>query len=149
MIKKLMSMEILESLPLERYLEIGKDVSRINPEELDYELMRQAYTYSYFSILESEAHQLYETAMSEFLRYQSTAKVEERERRQRDKQKATDKSLEDWVSAQPEYQELLSNTIEADGRRKRIRGIVRGLEQRKDTLIQLSSNKRAESKIYH
>ena len=144
-----MSMEILESLPLERYLEIGKDVSRINPEELDDELMRQASTYTYFSILESEAHQLYETAMSEFLRYQSTAKVEERERRQRDKQKATDKSLEDWVSAQPEYQELLSNTIEADGRRKRIRGIVRGLEQRKDTLIQLSSNKRAESKIYH
>lgn len=149
MTKKLMSLEILESLPLEEYLEIGKEVSRINPEELDDELMRQASTYTHFSILESRAHQLYETAMSEFLRYQSTAKVEERERRQRDKQKATDKALEDWVSAQPEYQELLSNTIEADGRRKRIRGIVRGLEQRKDTLIQLSSNRRAESKIYH
>ena len=62
--------------------------------------------------------------------------------------KATDKYLEAYVISQPEYRELHEKVVTQNFKLNLITNLVQSLEQKKDMLVQLSANSRAETQIY-
>ena len=57
--------------------------------------------------------------------------------------------MESYVKSRPEYKEMLDSKRALDTKYDLLKGLVTSLTHKKDTLIQMSSNARAEKNIYN
>ena len=146
--RKMLSKEILHSLPIDQYADMAEEIGRINPADIDGDLMRHPAIFTHFAGVASEAKRLADRSLLNLSLYESSAKEDERRNRIEKGIKITDKSIENWVITQPKYRELQSELLESNARYEKIKAIVRGLEHKRDCLVQLSSNNRAISKIH-
>jgi hypothetical protein len=62
--------------------------------------------------------------------------------------KYTAKDLDDYVMAHPDYFLLVETANDAQFKYSLIKGLVQSLDQKKDMLVQLSANSRAETNLY-
>jgi hypothetical protein len=138
--------DILSDFTWDNYKDITEELTRVNLVDLDGEMARQATIYSYYyglmsaaksdaNKLESDLHRLMGVLRSGFKASSST--------------KLTAKDLDDLVLSSPEYDKASSEVRELNFKYEILKGLTRALEHKKDMLVQLSSNRRAETKLYN
>ena len=131
-----------ESMSWETYIKLADGLVEINKEDLEGELLRQASNYAYLNGLSSLAKRDLDVASSKLDQY--IAITRKSESMKRIGEKTTDKMLESLVTSQPEYQQLVEDLTNKTYKYNLIRNLVQAIECKKDMLIQLSANNRAE-----
>ena len=137
-----------EDLTWENYVALSDKIVQVNRHDIEGELMRHASTYSYYSGLLSFAKKRLSQAQLRLDQFMAQTRKGEHETRLSKGLKATDKYLEAYVISHPEYGDI---NIAADDARFKLgllKSLVEALEQKKDMLVQLSANSRAETSIY-
>ena len=67
----------------------------------------------------------------------------------RNAQKATAKNVENYIFANTDYNNQVQRVNDAQERYLTLKGLVNALELKKDMLVQLNANRRAETKLYN
>lgn len=131
-----------ESMSWDTYIKLADGLVEINKDNLETELLRQSSNYAYLNGLASLAKKDLDVASSKLDQY--IAITRKSESMKRVGEKTTDKMLESLVTSQPEYQQLVEELTNRTYKYNLIRNLVQAIECKKDMLVQLSANTRAE-----
>lgn len=141
----MIDIRVLEDFTWDNYREISDALVKFNDHDIDEEMMRQASLYSYYHGLMCAAKKSMNdldadlTRLSAKLRsgYKSSATG-----------KLTAKDLDDLVLADDSYRAAQQEVNDSTFKYELLKGLVRALEQKKDMIVQVSANKREETKLY-
>ena len=138
--------ELLADFNWDNYRELSDSLTAINLVDLDNELARQATIYSYYNGLMSAAKSELSDLEAELNRLSGTVRSN---LKRGSSVKLTAKDLDDLVFCDDTY--ILQNELvnQASFRYDVLKGLCRALEHKKDMLVQISSNRRAETKLYN
>jgi hypothetical protein len=144
--KPLVEIDVLDNLSWSDFAEIVNQIVHFEEADVEDEMMRQGTIYSYYYGLMSVAKKDMDEAAGSRDRLASVIRREARENNRG--KKLTAKDLDDLVVESQEVfdaeQELIQATLKYD----MLKGLVRALEHKRDMLVQCSSNRRAETKLY-
>ena len=138
-------LQTLEELTWENYVDVTDAITQFDKFEIDNEMMSQASIYSYYQGMLSLAKRGLDDANLDLTKYMATARKEKKESTSA---KQTAKDLDDFVESSEQYALYTKQVNEANFKYTLLKGLVSALEQKKDMLIQLSSNRRAETNLY-
>ena len=138
-------LEALEDLTWENYVDIADGVTQFNKHEIDNELTRQASVYSYYQGLLSIAKKRLDDANLDLTKYTAQTR---KEKKSSTVAKQTAKDLDDFVESTEEFVQYSKEVNNASFKYTLLKGLVSSLEHKKDMLVQLSSNRRAETNLY-
>ena len=147
--KPALLLKALDDLTWETYVQLSDDLLKIDRLDLEKELANQAIMYAYYHGMLTEAKKRESLAEVAFATQAGKVRSEYRQEHIADVRKPTAPDMQAAVDADPivnlKKKELAAATEKVDY----LKGLVRSMEQRKDCLIQLSSNARAEIKLNH
>jgi hypothetical protein len=138
-------LEALEDLTWENYVDIADSVTQYDKHEIDTEMARQASIYSYYQGLLSVAKNRLDEANLTLTKFCAVAR---KEKKNASTTKQTAKDLDDFVMSEPEFALYTKKVNDAQFKYTLLKGLVSSLEHKKDMLVQLSSNRRAETNLY-
>jgi hypothetical protein len=138
----------LDGITEEGYLKLVNQITHLDPNKIDEELQKQASLYSWYHGLLALCKKKVREAESNLEVFESLARNDEYNRRMEEGLKATEKIMESYIKSLSEYRELVNTKIELETKYDLLKGIVTSLSHKKDSLIQMSSNARAEKNIY-
>ena len=133
----------------EDFVRLSNQINSINQAELSNELETQAAVYSYYGGVLSKIKR--EVDLQENTLSKLEADIRSsfyKSYKDENKAKPTDKMTEAQVIKDESYQLVKRNIIDLEYKYNLFKGLLHGLDQKKDCLIQLSSNRRAETKLY-
>lgn len=139
----------LKDITVDTYPTITRDITKIDLNTLDDELGNQASLYSWYHGLLAICKSKVRKVETDIEIFESMVRNDEYTRRLEEGQKVTEKIMESFVKSRPEYREMLESKREWETKYDLLKGIVTSLTHKRDTLIQLSSNARAEKNIYN
>lgn len=139
--------DIYELLSWEYYAEVNQSLLIIGSDIVE-ELMKQTQRYAYFAGIAAYAQKRFDEISSKLDRYTSIIRKQKQEQLTSSGAKVTEKLLDAYVLSLPEYKELEDEKIEASYKLNLAKNLVTALSHRKDMLIQLSANTRAETKLH-
>jgi hypothetical protein len=134
----------LENLDLDSYMEIVGDLAKINTDDIDSELASFTVVYSYYHGLLVRAKRLLDGKINSVELLSSTFKND-----QRSNAKMTVEALKDLAATQPFIVEAIEEASKYGEIYGYIKAICSTLEHKKDMVIQISANKRSETKLYN
>jgi len=137
-----------EDMTWENYVMICDAIVTINPENLEEELTLQPVNYSHWSGLLARAKKEMDHANLELTRYIAVTTKEAQEEALLSGKKKTAKDLDAFVESQDSYALYTNEVNEITQKYNMIKGLVSALDQRMSSLVQLSSAKKAEMKLY-
>jgi len=140
--------EIVDNLDMETYNEICQNITRIDRSNMDVELSRHASHYSYYSAMQDLGKRRLDDGNLELTMYMAQTRKLRTEECVGHTKKPTAKDLDDYVLSQDEYRRLSLRVNELTLKYNMLRSLVHALGQKKDLLVQLSANMRAEKNIY-
>lgn len=138
-------LEALDDLTWENYVDIADGITQYDKHAIDDEMARQASIYSYYQGLLSVAKKRLDDANLALTTY--TAKTR-KDQKASTVAKQTAKDLDDFVESSSDYSLYNGKVNEASFKYTLLKGLVSSLEHKKDMLVQLSSNRRAETNLY-
>lgn len=138
--------ESLEDFTWENYRDISDALVAFDENRVEEEMSRQAQIYSYYYGLMSLAKKMVNDRSTQLTEYTSLLRKTSKEN---SSTKLTAKDLDDLVFADERYNTKHLFLNESTFKYELLKGLVRALEHRKDMLVQISSNKRAETKLYN
>ena len=138
-------LEALEDLTWENYVDIADGVTQFNKHEIDDALARQASVYSYYQGLLSVAKKRLDDANLDLTKFTAQTR---KDQKASTAAKQTAKDLDDFVESSSEFAVYTSKVNDASFKYTLLKGLVSSLEHKKDMLVQLSSNRRAETNLY-
>ncbi len=138
-------LESLNDLTWENYVDIADAVTRFDKHHIDDQLMRQASVYSYYQGLLSISKKCLDDANLDLTKYVATTR---KDRKDTSTTKQTAKDLDDFVESTEEFSLYTKSVNEASFKYTLLKGLVSALDHKKDMLVQLSSNRRAETNLY-
>ena len=138
-------LEALEDLTWENYVDIADSVTQYDKHEIDTEMARQASIYSYYQGLLSVAKNRLDEANLSLTKFSAIAR---KEKKSTSTTKQTAKDLDDFVMSEPDFALYTKKVNDAQFKYTLLKGLVSSLEHKKDMLVQLSSNRRAETNLY-
>lgn len=138
-------LEALEDLTWENYVDIADGITQYDKHAIDDEMTRQASIYSYYQGLLSIAKKKLDDANLELTTFTAQTR---KERKETSSAKQTAKDLDDFVESSEEFRLYNGKVNEAQFKYTLLKGLVSSLEHKKDMLVQLSSNRRAETNLY-
>jgi hypothetical protein len=138
-------LEALEDLTWENYVDIADAATKFDKHEIDSELAKQASVYSYYQGLLSVAKNKLDKANLELIKYTAQTR---KEKKGSTLAKQTAKDLDDFVESSAEFAVYTESVNECSFKYTLLKGLVSSLEHKKDMLVQLSSNRRAETNLY-
>lgn len=133
----------LSNFTEEEHIELVGILSKINKSHLDDELVNHSAVYGYYHSLMISAKKKLDTAKTVFELYASQFKTDKRKEK-----KYAVAELDDLTASQMDYQLYFTDLVNAEEVYSRVKAICQMLEHKKDMLVQLSANQRAEAKIY-
>jgi hypothetical protein len=139
-------LDLLNDFTWENYKQISSQLLQVNEKEVETELRLQASRYSMYHGLmcRCKAELSEREREAEFI----SASIRE-EVRNSSTSKAPAHALESIVNSNQEYNDKIKEVNEAAFRYEMLKGLTKALEQKKDMLVQISSNNRAEVKLYN
>jgi hypothetical protein len=143
--KAISLLEALEELNWGNYVEVADAVTQFNVNDLDNSMQKQASIYSYYQGMLSLAKKDLDDAKLDLTKYCATHRKGCKET---SRTKITAKDLDDVVESSAAFFDYNKLVHEAEFKYTLIKGLVSSLEQRKDMMVQLSSNRRAETNLY-
>ena len=135
----------LEDLTWENYVDIADSITQFDKHEIDDELTRQASVYSYYQGLLSVAKSNLDQANLELTKYIAKTR---KDQKLATVVKQTAKDLDDFVESTASFSLFSDEVNKASFKYTLLKGLVSSLEHKKDMLVQLSSNRRAETNLY-
>ena len=120
------------------YCDIIDSIVEIDRDNLMYELERQAARYAHYNGLLQVAKRELDRSKNELEQFIAKVRKEEFDSRTSKGLKVTDKYLESFVSSHPEFHTLQEKVNELTFKTGLVKSIAQALEQRKDTIVQLS-----------
>ena len=139
-------LEVLEDLTWENYVDVADAATQFDKNEIDNEMARQASVYSYYQGLLSISKKALDDANLELTKF--TAQTRKDQKMSSFPKKLTAKDLDDIVESTPEFSVHTKSVTDASFKYTLLKGLVSALEHKKDMLVQLSSNRRAETNLY-
>ena len=140
--------ETLDDFQWEVYDEIAANIAKIDPTNIDEELQRQALTYSnYYGLMALCKGKLRDEELDLEV-FDARTKHDEYTRKTEAGEKITEKIMEAFVFSRPDYKNFVKQVSNRKSQHEMLKGLVGSLSQRKDALIQISSNARAEKNMY-
>jgi hypothetical protein len=137
-----------EDMTWDNYVTICDAIVRINPENLEEELTNQPVNYSHWSGLLARARSEMDTANFHLTQFIATTTNATQEEARLSGKKKTAKDLDAFVESHPEYAIYTGKVNTITQKFNMIKGLVSALDQRMSSLVQLSSAKKAEMKLY-
>ncbi len=138
--------DLLTNFNWDNYKEISEAISKVNQNQIETEMSHQASMYSYY-------HGLMASAKHEYNDLQTDVNSLTAQLRAGHKNgssvKLTAKDLDDLVFSDQSFVEAQKNLNELSFRYEVLKGLCRALEHKKDMIVQMSSNRRAETKLYN
>jgi hypothetical protein len=138
-------LEVFDDLTWDNYVDIADSVTLFNELEIDTEMARQASVYSYYQGLLSISKQKLDDANLTLTQYTALTRKEKKES---SSVKQTAKDLDDFVESRDTFHVYSKAVNDAQFKYTLLKGLVSSLEHKKDMLVQLSSNRRAETNLY-
>ena len=138
-------LQTLEDLTFETYIELSEALSVIDDNKIDDEMARQPAIYAYYSGLLTVAHKRRKEAELNLERYAAETWAQQKAA---STTKQTARDLDAFVKKTTEYSLYTKCVDEAYSKYTLIKSLVTSLEQKKDMLVQRSSNRRAETNLY-
>ena len=139
-------LEVFEDLTWENYIEVADAATKFDKHEIDMELSRQASVYSYYQGLLSISKKNLDEANLTLTTYMAQTRKDKKTRSY--PKKLTAKDLDDYVESSEEYIKYSKEVNDASFKYTLLKGLVSSLDHKKDMLVQLSSNRRAETNLY-
>lgn len=135
----------IRKLNLDEIADLSKELLKLDLENIYANLKDQSYTFFYFSMAMARLKKDYEDLVVDLnqLKFKVRKEVEEAT----PQKKLTEKYLESFVEAHPDVVKLYKKINEYDSQLEIFKGLVKALEQRRDMIVQMSSNRRAETKL--
>ena len=140
--------QVINELDMDTYNEICQSITKIDRSNMDVELSRHASHYSYYSAMQDLCKKRLDDKNLELTMYMAQTRKERTEEGRNSPKKATAKDLDDYVLSQPEYGRIGRELNELTLKYNMLKSLVQSLGQKKDLLVQLSANMRAEKNIY-
>jgi hypothetical protein len=138
--------ELLTNFSWDNYKQISDAISEVNQNEMEREMSQQASMYSYYhGLMASAKHELNDLQTD----VQSLISQLRAGHKTGSSVKLTAKDLDDLVFSDEKYVQAQKNLNEASFRYDVLKGLCRALEHKKDMIVQMSSNRRAETKLYN
>ena len=135
-----------EDFTWENFTLIGKELSKIDRENLNGELAQHPVLFQqYVSLVALSKRQLDELTADLNL---IASRLGEAYRSRNYPNKITAQQLNELVGKDDEYVEAVAKVTEATHKYLMVKGMVSAMEHKKDCLIQLSSNSRQETRLY-
>ena len=132
----------------EEFIPLSVEIQRIHRMDIETELSAHPGVYCFFHGMMMEAKKEADIANQELERYWHDARMKELEGREASKLKTTEKILDSLIYRDSYYNSLKRVSIDATYLYNLLKALVSGLEHKKDCLVQLSSNRRAEAKTF-
>jgi hypothetical protein len=139
--------QIINELDMDTYNEICQSITRIDRSNMDVELSRHASHYSYYSAMQDLCKKKVDDKNLELTMYMAQTR-KERKSESAVLGKPTAKDLDDHVLSQAEYGRICREVNDLTLKYNMLKSLVQSLGQKKDLLVQLSANMRAEKNIY-
>ena len=130
------------------FVDISDSIIQINARDIDTELTKHASQFSYYSGLCDVAKRDVEEASLRVTQFSSETRKDYAIKCKAEGKKATAKDLDDYVFSNTTYLELSGILNEAMHKLNLLKSLVNAFIHKKDMLIQLSANGRAEKNIY-
>jgi len=140
--------EIVDNLDMETYNTICESITKIDRANMDVELSRHASHYSYYSAMQDLGKRKLDDANLDLTIYMAETRKNRTEEASGFSKKPTAKDLDDYVLSQEGYRRLAIKVNDLTLKYNMLRSLVQSLGQKKDLLVQLSANMRAEKNIY-
>ena len=135
-----------EDFTWENFTLIGKELSKIDRENINEELIKHPTLFQqYISLLALSKRQLDELSADLNM---LTSRIRKEHKRESFPKKMTAKDLDDMVFVDAEYVQAVEKVTEANHRYLMVKGMVSTMEHKKDVLVQLSANGRSETRLY-
>ena len=135
-----------EEFTWENFTLIGKELSKIDRENINEELIKHPTLFQqYISLLALSKRQLDELSADLNM---LTSRIRKEHKRESFPKKMTSKDLDDMVFVDAEYVQAVEKVTEANHRYLMVKGMVSTMEHKKDVLVQLSANGRSETRLY-
>ena len=131
----------------ETYLEITKQYLRTDEHNLDKALYQHSGVYAFFGAVLAYAKNKMDEASSRVDHTEARVREERRAELLDAGKKATDRALDAYVKTVPEVQECETDHRTCTHRDNLAKNIINSLDHQKDMLVQISANKRAETKL--
>ena len=137
-----------KDLTWDLFVQISDSIIKINPNDIDGELITHASQFSYYSGLCDVAKRDVESISLQLTQYSSEIRREYAIKSKAEGKKATAKDLDDYVFSDATYVELSDSVNQATHKLSLLKSLVNSFVHKQDMLIQLSANGRAEKNIY-
>ena len=137
-----------EDMTWDNYVMICDAIVRINPENLEEELTNQPVNYSHWSGLLARARNEMDTSNLRLTQFIASTTKEAQDEALLQGKKRTAKDLDAFVESHPNYATYMKEVNAITQKFNMIKGLVSALDQRMSSLVQLSSAKKAEMKLY-
>jgi len=138
-------LESLDDLTWENYVDIADAITSYDKHNIDDEMTKQASIYSYYQGLLSVAKKSLDDSNLDLTKFMAQTR---KEKKSSTAAKQTAKDLDDFVESTPEYGVYNERVNECSFKYTLLKGLVSSLDHKKDMLVQLSSNRRAETNLY-
>jgi len=139
-------LEAYDDLTWENYVDISDSIVRFDKNNIEDELQRQASVYSYYTGLLGMSKKDLDASNLRLTQYIAQTRKDKKNSNLAVKQTAKD--LDDFVSSTEEFHMLSDEVNNCQFKFTLLKGLVQALEQKKDMLVQLSANTRAETNLY-
>ena len=135
-----------ELLNWDTYIEVSQALTSIDERNIQGELTSHPSLYSYYSALRDKAKSDYDRANHKVTQYAAVKKKEISENPNGGK-RLTDKYLDSLVEQDEDYNYLRQEAIKRSEFYTLLKSLTVSLEHKKDCLVQMSANTRAETKL--
>lgn len=129
--------------------ELVKRLVEINKDDVEGELQRLPPLYAYYYGLMGVSKQDMNIMESDRDSFAAQLRKDKFEEKIKSGEKATDKYLESLINANVEFQRLNKAAINCQFKYDLFKGLIESLAFKKDCLVQLSAQRRAEVKLMH
>ena len=140
--------QVYNNLGWDDYIFLVDNIAKIDKMgNIDDQLMSQSSEYAYYNGLLSKARRDLSRLTKDLETLTANSAKNRRQELAQGGKKITDKSIELFVAALPEVDELKAQIIDLEYKHNLLKALVQALQHRKDCLIQLSANNRAEVQL--
>ena len=129
------------------YLDITKNYLKLDESSVDRALMQHTGVYAFFGAVLAHAKMRMDRSSTELERMEAKVREERREELLDAGKKATDRALDAYIKTVQEVQQCEDFNRKCSHKYHLAKNIINSLDHQKDMLVQISANKRAESKL--
>ena len=139
--------DLYDNISHESFSDLVEVLVRVTKTDIDSALQDQAAIYAYMSMIYAKAQDDYDSTEVAIKQYEATEHLEFKRDQFRMGFKATGADIEAHIASTPKYISLHTGMKLSKYRLNLFRKLLTAMEHRKDMLVQLSSNRRAETKL--